>query len=287
MIAKILFTLNPLFMIKFSNAPTTFISKFLFLGFYFLSVKLNAQFCTPLYAQGAIAGDLISNVQVMGTTLSNNSGTSSSSISWYEYIPPTYNSINYTATLLQGNTYVLQVTIGTFGNQGIAAWIDFNDDYVFSPTEKIGYSSAMVASPLGSVSMVFVVPITALAGQHRLRIRDVFAIGGANIDPCASYNYGETEDYMISIGANNPTATSEFNNEIKNKLKVWPNPCRDMLHLDINASLLKDRLNNIEVFNAIGQLVLSTSQKDIDVSGLKKGVYFLKYKNSFEKIIIE
>ncbi len=42
-----------------------------------------------------------------------------------------------------------------------------------------------------------------------------------------------------------------------------------------------------ELYNYVGQLVLSTKENEIDVSRLCKGIYYLRVGNQTKKVIIE
>lgn len=152
-------------------------------------------YCTPVYTSGKVAGDLISNVIIQGTTLSNNSGT--------DPVNPAYTYFvgqpNYTATLAPATTYNLVVSIGSFVNQGVAAWIDYNDDGVFATTERIGFTNGQITTAFGTGTFPITLSCTPPAGVHRLRVRGVYATNGNLIDPCASYTWGETEDYDVTI----------------------------------------------------------------------------------------
>lgn len=150
--------------------------------------------CVPLYSSGKTDGDLISNVSIAGTTLSNNSGT--------DPVNPAYTYFtgqdNYTGELAQGSTYTVSVSVGTFGNQNMAAWIDFDNSLTFDADERIGYTTSSIGSN-GSTTFNIVLPLDAPLGDFTLRIRDVYATSGINIDPCSSYGWGETEDYTITV----------------------------------------------------------------------------------------
>jgi hypothetical protein len=94
-------------------------------------------------------------------------------------------------------TYSITLKVGTwFSSNYIAAWIDFNHDGDFlDPGEKIAQSGALAAN--GTYTTTFTVPTGAYIGSTTLRVREVYV--GTNIDPCASYTFGETEDYSITI----------------------------------------------------------------------------------------
>lgn len=153
-------------------------------------------YCDPIYTTGKIYGDLISDIQILGTTLSNNTGTSpvNPAFSYFTGMP------NYTATLQAGNTYTVSVTVGSFGGQNVAVWIDYNDNGTFETSERVGYTTASIAGN-GSATFQIVVACNPALGSHRMRVRDVWNTTGINIDPCLTYGYGETEDYIVTISA--------------------------------------------------------------------------------------
>jgi hypothetical protein len=159
-------------------------------------------YCNPAYFYGTQYGDLISAVAIPTTTLNNNSGTATNGPSY------TYYS-NITAPVLQAATsYQLQVTAGSFTYQAFAAWIDYNDNYIFEASEKIGFSTAYTTSSFQTVSFQINLACTPPLGIHRMRVRGVYATPGASIDPCATYYYGETEDYNVNIVAGAPFTPS-------------------------------------------------------------------------------
>ncbi len=161
----------------------------------------NQCYCIPQYTTGTDLGDLISNIKIIGTTLSNNTGfvMGDTSYTYYTGQP------NYTATLLPSASYSLFVATGEYGSQGYAAWIDYNDDGIFDISERIGYTNGTIGTgwTQGQVndSSTFVISLSCAppSGVHRMRIRGVYFEDGDQIDPCDLYSYGETEDYDITI----------------------------------------------------------------------------------------
>jgi hypothetical protein len=164
-------------------------------------------YCTPTYSTGTSFGDLISNVEIVGTTLANNTGfaTGTPSYTFYTGQP------NYTATLLPSTSYTLSVSTGEYGSQGFAAWIDYNDDGIFTTStdpltnERIGFTPTVIGSGYtpGAINASSSFPITLAcnppAGVHRMRVRCSYFTNGSVLDPCANYSYGETEDYDVTI----------------------------------------------------------------------------------------
>ena len=64
-------------------------------------------------------------------------------------------------------------------------------------------------------------------------------------------------------------------NKAKESVKVFPNPVSEKLTLDFPDNL---KIYQIQLFNAFGQMVLHTQSKEIDVSQISNGLYFLNIK---------
>ena len=192
-------------------------------------------YCFPNYNFGKTDGDLISNVVIAGTMLSNNSGAAP--------VNPFYTFFtgqpNYTATLAAGTVYDVSVTVGTYGQQNVAAWIDYNDDYVFTIDERVGYTNSEIDSN-GTGVFTITLACDPPAGVHRMRIRDVWNTAGETIDPCATYGYGETEDYDITIEAGAacplPYALDATNVNASSGILVWNNGC-GQVYWDVHVTI--------------------------------------------------
>ena len=144
------------------------------------------QYCVPSYSYGTGVGDFISLVQL--GNINNQTGASSSP--YYTY----YSGLS--TDIRQGNSYTITLSAGTYSSgNNISVWIDFNQDGDFSDTEKLG--NVTPRSLPETASITFSVPCDALAGTTRMRVREAWNI--RNMDPCARYSYGETEDYNINL----------------------------------------------------------------------------------------
>jgi hypothetical protein len=166
-------------------------------------------YCTPGYTTGTSFGDLISNVEILGTTLANNTGFVNGTPSYTYYT----GQPNYTATLMPSSSYTLSVSTGEYGSQGFAAWIDYNDDGIFTTStnpltnERVGFTPGTIGTGVtpGAVNASSTFPISLAcsppAGVHRMRVRCSYFTNGSVIDPCNTYSYGETEDYDVTIAA--------------------------------------------------------------------------------------
>ena len=93
--------------------------------------------------------------------------------------------------------YTISLKVGTYCcSNYIAAWIDFNKNGSFLDLgEKIAQSGSLSNSQV--YNTVFNVPVGAVTGTSRMRVREVWIT--PNIDPCNTYTYGETEDYVVTI----------------------------------------------------------------------------------------
>ncbi len=109
------------------------------------------------------------------------------------------NFVDLSTPLTPGETYTVEWETG-YSSQFASLWIDFNDDKEFSPDELRIEDFEMDNS--GQVYTTdFDVPEDVMPGEHRMRIRARWL--DSSSDPCASFSYGETEDYTIVIEGGN------------------------------------------------------------------------------------
>ena len=178
----------------------------------------TACYCIPQavnpYSYGCAQSDVIANVEILdGTTIlyGNNSGVGCPS----DPCPVTcndnftfgalngngysdYTGLGSVVNLQAGNTYACKVSAGAYA-ENYAAWIDYNDDGFFAPTERIGFSPTTVQAN-NSASFPITLDCSPPSGAHRLRVKCAFGFGnGSTIDPCVTYTYMETEDYIITV----------------------------------------------------------------------------------------
>jgi hypothetical protein len=152
-----------------------------------------AVYCQPTYANGTGFGDYISSVVL--NTLSNT--TVGAGAPYYTLYPAAGTT---TTTLVAGNTYNITLSCGTYTLNDIAAFIDYNQNGTLNNAgEKLGETNNLGATP-ASTTFNFTVPLTALNGPTRLRVREMDYGGTNTMDPCLTQSsFGETEDYIITI----------------------------------------------------------------------------------------
>ncbi|MCB0654894.1 MAG: T9SS type A sorting domain-containing protein [Saprospiraceae bacterium] len=136
----------------------------------------------------------------------------------YEYIKNvTFAGINRTsgadsyvfvgspAASVQTNTsYQLKLTPGFVGNaytEAFKVWIDWNQDGDFNDSGETVYSGKSSSTVTGSVT----VPNSALEGTTRMRVSVRYSNYLAS--SCTNVDYGEVEDYNVSVTAGSSTAS--------------------------------------------------------------------------------
>jgi hypothetical protein len=100
-------------------------------------------------------------------------------------------------------SYPLSLGIGTCGgnyNNMSKVFIDFNQDGTFDATEEV-YAAATFFNGAHIETGAVNIPLTATLGLTKMRVINVETTLAANITACGTYNYGETEDYLVEIGA--------------------------------------------------------------------------------------
>ena len=147
-----------------------------------------------VYGSQCSPADNIDLVSITGTTL-NVSGA-------FCYNQPGYNITIFpdtgaaTCNLFQGQTYQLNVRSTSTGS--IAAWIDYNQNFIFDSTEFISISGNNMSNSISTVN--FTIPMNTNFGKTGMRIRSA----NTHIlptDACTSFYTGESEDYTVFIAA--------------------------------------------------------------------------------------
>src|SRR5690606_7394811 len=147
----------------------------------------TACYCIPTYTYGCGNGATLNSVSVTGG-IQNVSNTGTGCGGAYTNYSSTLGVIATQGTLLN---FTANVT-AYYG--GVHVWVDWNQDGVFTTDEKVVQSPSTV---YGNYNSSFTVPITAIPGVTRMRVRVVES--NTNFDPCANYFYGETEDYAFTV----------------------------------------------------------------------------------------
>ena len=183
-----------------------------------------------------------------------------------------------------GGTVDITVTIGNvYSADQVYAWVDWNVDGDFNDAgEKVFNSST---NGQASYSFTINIPDTAPQKNTRLRIRLNDSSNGSNNTPCGTSDYGEVEDYTLSI----------FPEGIKNnqiaELSIFPNPNNGYFQINLPNNID----TYIQIFDITGKTVwakqTTQNQIAIDLSKVEKGIYFVRIQNdeltTVQKIVIQ
>lgn len=165
----------------------------------FAVLSSNAQYCTPTYTAlncSSIGNqDYIDGVVTSGGTVNiNNTATGCCGLP-NNYI--FYSAFGHTGVQNTVVNYTLYNTPVFSEFQYI--WVDWNQDGDFiDPGENV--RNPTTATPAGGTAVGnFTIPLAAIPGTTRMRVRNVYATPGAG--PCANYTWGECEDYNFTVVA--------------------------------------------------------------------------------------
>ncbi|MBL1280346.1 MAG: T9SS type A sorting domain-containing protein [Fluviicola sp.] len=160
----------------------------------FTSIAAHSQYCMTAGPSSGIDSNLESLTLVGSTGSISYTGCSGTT-----GIIGLEEQLGSTVYIDAGNNYNLNLQFGTCGGNysGVGeAWIDFNLDGIFSPSESIGTWTGI--PPTAASIFNFLVPGGAQTGQSRLRVIQREA-SSLPIDPCASFTWGSATDFSVYI----------------------------------------------------------------------------------------
>lgn len=146
-------------------------------------------YCNPEVSSYACDYMFISNVTTTGGVENFNNSSTCSTTSFDDF--SSTNSVSQNP----GDTVSMNFTSNGY-SLNFAVWVDFNNDGLFSSTERV------ITVPGGGSSNVngsFVIPASASVGSHRMRVRAEYYGYAMPSDECSALTYGETEDYTLNV----------------------------------------------------------------------------------------
>lgn len=141
-------------------------------------------------------------------------------------------------TLSKTGTQTITITPtwpGTIYNEAYSVWIDYNQNGSFEDSGEQVWSVA--ASKNTPVSGDFIVPDNAKTGNTRMRVAMRY---GTIPSPCGSFDYGEVEDYTVSIAtSSSPSCNDGIQNGNETGIDCGGSctPCANdtgVIYVDIN-----------------------------------------------------
>lgn len=90
---------------------------------------------------------------------------------------------------------------GSNHSQGFGVWIDYNKDKDFDDAGEFVYASPSYSTSVFTTNIT--IPGTATLGTTRMRVRCKYNGTVTSTESCSSMQYGEAEDYTITIASTN------------------------------------------------------------------------------------
>ena len=106
-----------------------------------------------------------------------------------------------------GNIYPVRLTTGPSNPQDTRVWLDANNDGVFAANELL-YQALNTSNPAGTLQ----IPATAVLNKP-LRLRVISDFVGSPFTACGGIQYGQAEDYTITVRVNVAPPTPEFTSD--------------------------------------------------------------------------
>ncbi|WP_421872264.1 M4 family metallopeptidase [Marinoscillum sp.] len=192
-----------------------------------------------------------------------------------------FTSLSTTLTTGSSNTIYFSAGFSSSSySENWRVWIDYNQDGDFNDSGERVVSGT--TSNGNTYSSSFTVPSSASLGSTRMRVSMVW---NSTPSSCGSFSYGEVEDYTVNISntsvitfnnADAPSAESLKDGISKASFTVFPNPTQSSIEFD--AGDFK-KITEVRIIDLGGREVLKAIEpagNRVDVSGLKKGLYFFE-----------
>lgn len=198
-----------------------------------------------------------------------------------------------TAILARGRTYVLNFR-NSVGQQNGSAWIDANQDGLYSANEWYDLGRNLQANTLGRVNIP--IPNTAKLGRTYLRIR-TRASNGQNQggDACTLFGSGITYEFPITISLTPVGLADALPGQL---FSLYPNPSNGTVYLKLADA---DQQGSLQIIDAVGRVISHdkldrlTTAVDAGVLSLNQqlapGIYTLKLVTnegtSTQRLVVE
>ena len=208
-------------------------------------------------------------------SIKNNSDASNSSNSNKAYYDYTTNgcltNAYSTELVVANNPQTIKLQNGG-PNPGIySAWIDYNNDGLFSSEELIVTDQSIRST--SDVEFSFTIPSANVILDIPLRMRVIGDRLANSTKPCESLEYGEAEDYIVIL-----RATTLGVKNFVSEFVISPNPSLGIVNINYDKTI-----SEVTVVNIAGQTVFNQKYNKnkvaLDISNLSPAIYFIKIKS--------
>lgn len=190
-----------------------------------------------------------------------------------------------------GDIYDLTVNINTDGNYQVVTkvWIDWDQDCNFDESTEeydLGMIGNVTNDPSGNSPLSINIPADAVLGTTTMRVSAKYTDPGSNeySTACLSGFDGEVEDYSVNVVDLLNIQDFEIND-----WTVYPNPAMNLINIKYSNN---HRPTTYIIYNMLGQKISrnnisnSGNSQSIDISGLDKGMYFVKLQKEGQSVSI-
>ena len=164
-------------------------------------------------------------------------------------------------------------------SQSATVWIDWNNNGTFDSDEKVLDDNVDSRNPGSYSATVSVTPPTDVVTGIPLTMR-VISVTRESGNSCGDGLIKRADDYGVLVNATLNTKTVNIS-----QLKLFPNPVQDELTITLQNNV---PLSAYEIYDISGKKVMTSTlnpSNRIQVSGLSKGLYFIKVKAAKSELI--
>ena len=251
--------------------------------------------CTPVTSATGLSGDFAG---LIGVAAANKAFSSDAAGTDGGYRDNT-NKCLYLIPMQKNSTYTFSATVLAVNHEQVRAWIDYNNDGVFSNATEQIYFKPDINSAVSdtTVSGTFTVPASAIINTTlRMRVLNELGTFHGFAIPNACYNptYGQAEDFPVYLTAALPVKLEYFNGRKQNNdvLLSW----KTSFEQNAASFRIERSLDGVS-FNEIGIVATSSISNgssyaftDKNVTGTK--IYYRlnqvdkDQKNEYSEIIV-
>lgn len=267
----------------------TSLSALLLTGTFFAQTTAPAPYCDAKFDDGVTEDFPAFPVTsfIGGVTFGTLNNQSNGQYAAPHYV--FYNNLP-AASFTKGTAYTLTLKMSPAGGTGYGVWIDYNRNNQFEANEKVAGTTGQDWLPMEENTVVtksITIPATAVSGTTRMRVRivedDNHHANGSVENPCnasASFtdvmDWGETEDYTITIAGGSTAGISETDAAAFN---LFPSPFSESFSVELAGTAAAT--DYIEIYNLQGQLVKTValsgnSRIEISTEAMVSGTYLVK-----------
>lgn len=178
--------------------------------------NLPISYCTPVFSTGCNTFDIgIDDFIVNGINWNPNSNCTSNGGVTLKFDP--IRTLNFGTTY---NFTLNPIWIGSSANPVQASiWVDLNKNGIFENSERLFYTTSSTTNPIINT---FIIPNSS-SPISKTRLRVILSFSSTPTDPCGTYTFGESEDYIINLSGPCPLSlalvspTDNINGGVVNK----------------------------------------------------------------------